>query len=268
MNTVKLYGRLAEVFGAEFRLDCFSPAEAFRALNAQLPNWLGEIRQGDYYLIREMPNGEFAVDEKTLFMGMKNTTIHILPVAEGASKKGVGKIILGVGLIAASVFIPGAGAAIGGIMGSMTYASVGIALGLGLLLGGAAMLLSPTPKIDDKEKDDRSFLFSGDIQTAGQGIAVPITYGRDRVRPIPVATVVVTNQVSVSGSGGIFKGFFDSSDNETEYDGDGGAGDNATEKGGSSDSSSGGYTSDDTVGDYTYGGGGGGRFEYQDVNMV
>jgi hypothetical protein len=102
------------------------------------------------------------------------------------------------------------------------------------------MLLSPTPKLDDKEKNDKSFLFSGDVQTAGQGIGVPLTYGQDRVRPIPVATIVVTNQITVPGGiGSFFKG--EGSDTETDYTGDGGTGDNTGRKGGSGDSDAGGY---------------------------
>jgi predicted phage tail protein len=202
MNKIKLYGRLAEVYQEEFVLDVFSPAEAFRALNCQLPGWLDEIRRDDYYLIRELPNGQFALDERMLFIGMQNTTIHILPVAAGHSTKGVVKVVLGVGLIAASLFIPGMqgiGISIAGQF--ISSATIGAALGLSLLLGGAAMMLAPTPKLDTKNNNDNSFLFSGDISTASQGIPVPITYGTDRVRPIPIASQLVTNRIGVPGGG-------------------------------------------------------------------
>lgn len=198
MNTVKLYGPLAEVFGPEFRMDVRTPQEAFRALNSQLPGWLDEIRHGEYYLIREMANGDFALDERTMFLGMANTTLHILPVAEGQNKKGVGKMILGVGLIAAAIFIPGAGIAGVALAHAGGFAVAGLALGLSLLFGGAAMLLSPTPKAGGPDsKSNNSFLFGGDFQTVGQGMAVPITYGRDRVRALPIATMLTTEQLRV-----------------------------------------------------------------------
>jgi predicted phage tail protein len=203
MNKVKLYGQLATVYGEEFELDCFSPSDMFKALAYQLPNFLTRIRQEHYVMVRELPNGQLATTKEALFLGMSNTTVHILPLAEGASSKGVGKMILGVGLIAASIIIPGAmTATLFGIAGAMSYGAVGIALGLSLLLGGAAMLLAPTPKMgNDDTKDDNSFLFSGDVNTAAQGIAVPLTYGRDRVKPIPIATQIVTNQMTIGGGG-------------------------------------------------------------------
>ena len=49
-------------------------------------------------------------------------------------------------------------------------------LGFGLMLGGIAQLLAPTPKPDAEEKSNYSF--GGVVNTTQQGVAIPLCYGQ------------------------------------------------------------------------------------------
>lgn len=195
MNTVVLHGDLTQ-FGTEFRMAVRSPAEAVRALAVQIKGFRDVLTRGVWVVIREMRNGKLALEEHELMIGMENTRIHIMPYVDGGAKKGAAKIILGIGLIGLTIATGGFG---GAAFAGLSLKTAGVMIGLGLIFSGAALLMSPTPKIDDAE-NSQSFLFSGDINPAGQNFAVPITYGLDRVRPIPVATQIATNQISI-GSG-------------------------------------------------------------------
>lgn len=193
MNELVLHGPLRERFGESFKLDVRDPGEAFRALAVQLPDFTRLTIDGNYVMVRELSNGQLALDVETLFLGMHDTRIHLLPMIEGAANgKGVGKLLAGVALVGASFFIPGSTALIAGL----TLKTATLGLGLALAFGGAAMLLSPTPKFDDKEGDE-SYLFGGDVQTGVQNLAIPCHFGRVRVKLIPVSTEVRVNQIAV-----------------------------------------------------------------------
>jgi predicted phage tail protein len=108
-----------------------------------------------------------------------------------------GQIGIGVGLIALSFLLPGAGlfgatsifgatAATAGTAGALTTLGVALSgLGASLVLGGVAQALSPAPvqstTVTERGRDAakfESFTFSGIVNTAKQGLPVPIAYGR------------------------------------------------------------------------------------------
>ena len=51
-------------------------------------------------------------------------------------------------------------------------------LGMGLLLGGASLLLAPDVPNDDSAKQAENYLFGGPINTVKQGEPIPLVYGR------------------------------------------------------------------------------------------
>ena len=51
-------------------------------------------------------------------------------------------------------------------------------LGMGLLLGGASMMLAPDTPDGNSAKQAENYLFSGPINTVKQGEAIPLVYGR------------------------------------------------------------------------------------------
>ena len=56
-----------------------------------------------------------------------------------------------------------------------------VGAGVGLMIGGAASLLMPTPKMDGSQDEDgnrANYGFGGAVTTVAQGNPVPILYGR------------------------------------------------------------------------------------------
>jgi predicted phage tail protein len=69
--------------------------------------------------------------------------------------------------------------------------------GIGLVLGGVAQLLTPTPKISQDEGDPRkSFSFSGIQNTNRAGVPVPVVYGETLVGSVVISAGIDIVQVS------------------------------------------------------------------------
>jgi predicted phage tail protein len=107
----------------------------------------------------------------------------------------VGRIIVGIALVAFSLLLPGVGAVIGGAL--MT--KIGL-LGGALILTGIAELLTPTPSASqgaDSEGDPRkSYSFSGVQNTSRAGVPVPVVYGETLVGSVVVSAGIDIVQVS------------------------------------------------------------------------
>ncbi|MGA0806050.1 MAG: hypothetical protein ACO3PV_06000, partial [Pseudohongiellaceae bacterium] len=136
--------------------------------------------------------GGYALDAEELHHPSGQQVIRIVPVLTGAG--GVGRILAGVALVVASIFIPQSAMVFG-------TALKGLVLGVGaqLALGGVAQLLTPVPKMptgEDSAQDPRkSFSFSGVQQTSRQGVPVSVVYGRTLVGSVVVSAGVDTVQV-------------------------------------------------------------------------
>ena len=176
MKTIKLYGELAEKFGKEFKLAVKTPAEAIRALCLQLGGFRQHLEKYSEpgYVVRV---GKDARDAEELTAPSSNLEIiRIIPVVAGASA--VGRIILGIALIAVAIYAPWAATALGAT--GATVGTVMIGIGVSLTLGGIAELLAPSPpKTDGNTAPEAtpSYLFDGPVNTMGAGYAVPVGYG-------------------------------------------------------------------------------------------
>jgi predicted phage tail protein len=113
----------------------------------------------------------------------------------------VGRILAGVALIAfALLFAPGAALA-GGLLtlGSQAVPII-VGVGVSLVLGGVAQLLTPTPTLTqgaDSEGDPRkSFSFSGIQNTSRAGVPVPVVYGETLVGSVVVSAGIDIVQVA------------------------------------------------------------------------
>jgi predicted phage tail protein len=70
-------------------------------------------------------------------------------------------------------------------------------VGITLVLGGVAQLLTPTPKISNDEGDPRkSFSFSGIQNTSRAGVPVPVVYGETLVGSVVISAGIDIVQVS------------------------------------------------------------------------
>lgn len=189
LRKIKLYGKLAKFVGHRIlEADVATAAEAVRFL---LANWPGlEKHMADQHYRVSVGKYDLALDEIHDPAGQQE--IKIVPVMAGAGA--VGRIIVGIALVAFSLLLPGVGAVIGGAL--MT--KIGL-IGGALILTGVAQLLTPTPKIPtgpDTQNDPRkSYSFSGIQNTSRQGTPVPIVYGETIVGSVVISAGIDTVQV-------------------------------------------------------------------------
>ena len=199
MVTIRLLGEAGRRFGRRFQLAVKTPAEALRALCVQIP----ELRQ---YLLDSGENGidwrvvtdhALGLDEEQLLWPMsKRMVLAPIPAGRGA----VGKILAGVAIVAFAVVTAGAGLlGLGLGFGAGTAVAIG-SVGLSLIFGGVAELLTPTPKMPnvggsvgggatsgrDREEQRNSFTFDKSNANALQGEVVPVLYGERIIGSLPV----------------------------------------------------------------------------------
>ncbi len=195
LRTIHLHGQLKKQFGASYRFEVATAAEALRALNCAFPGaFLQALETGSYKVVRGDKRSGMQLDldlVNKFKLGMAD--LHIIPVASGAANsKGVTKTIVGTALIGAAIFASGGALAapIGGlsgvpIIGGMTWGNVAL-LGLGLALSGVSTMLAGDTKSGDKPNDD-SFNINGPSNGGRQGQAIPLIYGE-----------VITGSVNIS----------------------------------------------------------------------
>lgn len=206
LRKIRVYGQLAKFLGQRvFDADVASAAEAVRFLVANFP--MLEKHMADQHYRVSVGSYDLAMDE--LHDPAGEQEIKLIPVLVGAGGA-TGKILAGIGLIALSFLLPGAGAfgtvslfgqaaTAGGILtGIGTAVSV---VGASLILGGVSQLLTPTPRINqpgtpqDNNDPRKSYSFSGIQNTSRQGIPVPIVYGETLVGSVVISAGIDTVQV-------------------------------------------------------------------------
>ena len=134
--------------------------------------------------------GTYEIDLEELHHPAGAAPISFVPVVAGAGA--VGRILIGVAIIAAAVLIPGAAA----WLGPTAYGLI-IGVGTSLVLGGVAQLLTPTPSTSTDEGDPRkSFSFSGIQNTNRAGVPVPVVYGETLVGSVVISAGIDIVQVS------------------------------------------------------------------------
>jgi predicted phage tail protein len=206
LRKIRVYGRLAKFLGRRvFEADVASAAEAVRFLVVNFPQL--EKHMADQHYRVSIGKYDLTLDELHDPAGQQE--IKVVPVLVGAGG-GTGKILAGIGLIALSFLLPGAGAfgtfsvfgqaaTAGGILtGIGTAASL---VGASLILGGVSQLLTPTPKINtpgtpqDNNDPRKSYSFSGIQNTSRQGTPVPIVYGETLVGSVTISAGIDTVEV-------------------------------------------------------------------------
>lgn len=168
LKTIHLHGVLKSRFGEFFELSVQSAKEATHALSCQMPDF-------KLFMLQAEQNGmRFAVfaDDKNISEDeIEDATgasvIHIVPKIMGAGGDALGylQVVAGAVLVGVGVFVPGMQWAIGA--------------GVGLMIGGAASLLMPTPELGQQDEDGNraNYGFGGAVTTVAQGNPVPLAYG-------------------------------------------------------------------------------------------
>lgn len=183
MKTIELHGILAKKFGRFFTLDVKSPKEAAHALACQIPAFRQFMNDSEKLGYRfaiftgKKRNQRTNISEQDINNITTASHIHIAPKVMGSGGKAMGwlQVVAGVALIATGV---GAGfGAAGFAAAAMNVGMIGA--GAGLLLGGVASLMMPTPSLGEINEDGNrpSNGFGGAVTTVAQGNPVPILYG-------------------------------------------------------------------------------------------
>lgn len=184
MATVKFYGNLKQ-YGDKYKINADTAAEAMNCLYIQIKGLKEDIKKG-YFRVRINKKD---ISEKTLHFGLKSqlpydSVIHIVPVTAGAKSGGIFGVIAGVAMV---------------IVGAWTGQYWLVGMGVGMMAGGVAMMLTKTPKMKNASNDEgkKSTSFSNLGNTAAQGAPVPLAYGEimvgSRVLSQGVETMDVEN---------------------------------------------------------------------------
>ena len=173
MKTIHLHGILRDQFGEFFNLDVQSAKEATYAIACQLPEF-------KMFMLRAEQEGmRFAVfaDDKNIGEDeIENSTaasiIHVVPKIMGAGGEVGGWLQVIGGAILVGIGVIGFGFSAG-------TSTALISAGIGLMVGGAASLLMPTPELGEQDQDGNraNYGFGGAVTTVAQGNPVPILYG-------------------------------------------------------------------------------------------
>lgn len=228
LRTIHLHGYLAEKYAPNYKLDVRTPAEALHALMIQLKGFDQDIRAGEFVCIRGSTETGIECDSDLLQVNLGSVTdFHLMPAMVGGKSSG-GKILMGVALIAATVFTAGAfwaaapavfggsfagAAASGGLAAALSAGFGGLGLytaGIGamLILGGTAQALSSMPKstatqdLNSVVDDKPGYLFNGAINTSEQGAACPLVFGRIRAGTVVVSAGIVAERTGDAVGGG------------------------------------------------------------------
>jgi predicted phage tail protein len=197
LRTIRIYGRLAKFLKRrKFEAEVSNAAEAVRFLVTNFPQLERHMAEQHYRV--SVGTYDLSLDEIHDPAGSQE--IKIVPVVAGAGA--AGRILVGVGLIAAAFFTGGATIGLLGLAAPLSVSTVLAGIGVSLVLGGVAQLLTPVPTLStpstvDTAKDPRkSYSFSGIQNTSRQGTPVPIVYGETLVGSIVISAGIDTEQVT------------------------------------------------------------------------
>ena len=183
LTTVYLDGALGEKFGTRWELDVSSPAEALRMIEANSHGFISWIRNNmdvykHYRVMYETETSTRGLTEDELTLHGKPKSIRFVPVIAGSSGRGMGNIVTAV-IIAAVAYVTGPlGFISAGTQSAMYAAAIASAV------GGVVQMLTPladSSAMDKKDNENKtSYYFNGGVNTTGQGVPVPLIYGRVR----------------------------------------------------------------------------------------
>ena len=210
-QTVRLLGDLGERYGVEHEYyNLRTPADAIKLLCINKPELMKELAEAHEHGIGyRMIQAGTDLDYADLQLPLGSNDLILTPVITGSGGGSNSKILIGIGLIALSFVLPGAGlfgttslfgaSAVAGGLGTAIGTALS-AIGASLVLGGVSQLLSPQPQIPSLSgagrlkpgentnasgsqgvsratSGEQSYAFQGPANTVGVGNTVPLIYG-------------------------------------------------------------------------------------------
>ena len=193
LKCIKLHGVLAEEFGKEYYLDVETILEATYALGIQIKEFKRFMLEADqkglkFAVYADEITEARNVSEEELNHYTGASVIHIVPKVVGAGGDGgFFQMVAGAVLINLS-FIPFLAPISPYLMSA----------GIGLMVGGVASFLMPTPDVEgqDPEGNKPSNGFGGAITTVAQGNPVPVLYGEREIGGFIVSAGIYTEDTA------------------------------------------------------------------------
>ena len=209
MQLVLLAGELGEKYGKQHEYyNLQTPADAIKLLCINYPALKQDMMQAHHNGVGyKVIQGGAAMGYDELQLPFGSKPLLVVPVISGAGGGATTQILVGVGLVAASFLLPGAGlfgagSGIAALSGVSTAVGTSIsAVGASLILSGTASLISPQPQLGNLGANrikgegtnvrgpgpdgvtrgamgHANYAFTGPANTVGTGAAVPVIYGR------------------------------------------------------------------------------------------
>ena len=187
LRTIKVYGSLAKFLGQRvFRAAVDTPLEAVSFLRANFDGLAAHMAGYDYKVLTgalELQAG--SNPEQLGYPISADEAISIVPVIGGAGGRGVGAILAGTAIVAATLI----GLPVAGTLAT----KIGL-FGGGLILSGVAQMLTPVPELPSSDLDPASnpLSFGGIQNTSRQGTSVPVVYGETLVGSVVISSGINT----------------------------------------------------------------------------
>ena len=220
MQLVLLAGELGERYGKQHEYyNLQTPADAIKLLCINYPALKQDMMQAHHNGVGyKVIQGGAAMGYDELQLPFGSKPLLVVPVISGAGGGSTTSILLGVGLVALAIANPAVGFGLGGAAGFGAGAAAGAAagatatlgasltalggnIGIALILGGTASLLSPQPQLNNAGANrirgegtnvrgpgpdgitrgamgHANYAFTGPVNTVGTGATVPVIYGR------------------------------------------------------------------------------------------
>lgn len=186
--TVNLIGELGKLFGRVWTLDIRNPAEAIRAIAAQVEGFAEYLENSSNKgLVYRVTVDEEDIDEEKIYHPIRQS-LSIAPIIHGAGA--VGRILTGVALLGLAFVLPGIGL-------GFAASTIG-AFGVSMIAGGIVELLSPQSTQNDNN-DQSSYLSDGaSLTRAYQSQPVPVLFGSRFITPPPISIWVDNENIPVN----------------------------------------------------------------------
>lgn len=191
LKEIRLHGVLGETFEKVYHLDVETVKEATYALGIMVNGFKRFMLEADqkglgFALYSDEITDVKNLSEEDLDNYTGASVIHIVPKIRGAGgDNGFFQMIAGAILIGVSVLFP-------------PLSPYLMSAGIGLMIGGAASLLMPTPDIEGQDPDGNkpSNGFGGAVTTVAQGNPVPVLYGEREIGGFIVSAGIYTEDTA------------------------------------------------------------------------
>jgi predicted phage tail protein len=217
-RTIYLNGKMGELFGSKWNLNAATVREAMHGIDCQREGKLKKYlidctEKGIHFTVQK---GKEFLDYENLQMELGENDLIITPVPAGSLSK-LGKIIVGIALMALGFYLGGVAGGLTGLAKAGTYFAAAAAMVAGGYLTNAGIAEYLAPK--DPTQAAEGYLFEGPSNNAKQGIPVPLCYGQLIVggAPMTFGFTGETNRPSSFTYAG--KGYASTSTPPRSYDG-------------------------------------------------